>query len=142
MSATEQMAPVALADGDEGPTKTVGPLVRMDFVRYAGAGGDFNPMHTDEEFAKSAGMPSVFGHGLLTAGIGSVYLAEWVGRTNVRKYGFRLASQVWPGDELTFRGKVERVHQEDGTQLADLSIVATRQTGEPALTATATVVAS
>jgi len=140
MSTTTQAEPATLNEGDQAPTKKVGPLVRMDFVRYAGAGGDFNPMHTDEEFAKSAGMPSVFGHGLLTAGIGSVFLAEWVGRPNVRKYGFRLASQVWPGDELTYSGKVERVYEQDGAKLADLSIIATRPTGEPALTAKATAV--
>lgn len=134
----KQTKTTALAEGGEAESRTVGPLGRMDFVRYAGAGGDFNPIHTDEQFAKSARMPSVFGHGLLTAGILAGFVSNWLGRDNVRSYGFRLAGQVWPDDELTFSGRVERVYEEDGQQLAECSLEVKRQTGDVALTGTVT----
>ena len=60
-------APVALAEGDEMPTTTVGPMTRTDFVRYTGASGDFHPLHHDETYARDAGLPSVFAMGLLHA---------------------------------------------------------------------------
>lgn len=89
----------------------VGPLSRTDFVRYAGAGGDFNPIHHDDGFAASAGYPSVFGHGLLTAGILSGYACDWLGRRNLRTYGVRYVAQVWPGDTLILSGEITRVSE-------------------------------
>jgi hypothetical protein len=59
--------PIARAVGDEMPTGTAGPMTRTDFVRYAGAGGDFHPLHHDEPYAQKFGMPSVFGMGLQPA---------------------------------------------------------------------------
>ena len=67
--------------GAMGPERCVGPLTRTDFVRYAGASGDFNPIHHDEAFAQAAGFANVFGHGLLTAGILGGFVADWLGRT-------------------------------------------------------------
>lgn len=90
------------------PVRRVGPLTRTDFVRYAGAGGDFNPMHHDDDFARAAGYPSVFGHGLLTAGILSGYAAAWLGRRNLRRFGVRYVGQVWPGDTLVLAGEPVR----------------------------------
>ncbi|GAA1002344.1 MaoC-like dehydratase [Acrocarpospora pleiomorpha] len=84
----------------------VGPLTRTDFVRYAGAGGDFNPIHHDETFARAAGYPAVFGHGLLTAGILGGYAASWLGRRNLRRFSVRYVDQVWPGDTLVLSGEV------------------------------------
>ncbi|MBX7159105.1 MAG: dehydratase [Acidimicrobiia bacterium] len=86
--------------GDSGPELEVGPLTRTDFVRYAGASGDFNPMHHDEVFATSAGLPSVFGHGMFTAGILSRAVAEWVGVENVRGCSARFTERIWPDDVL------------------------------------------
>jgi len=79
---------------------TVGPLTRTDLVRYAGAGGDFNPVHTDEVFATSAGYPSVFAHGLLTAGLASTAMAAVAGPLAIRRFFVRYSGQVWPGDTL------------------------------------------
>jgi acyl dehydratase len=130
-TATTQMptAPIALSEGDSAPEATVGPITRVDIARYAGAGGDFNPIHLDEEFARAAGMPSVFSHGLLSAGVLGQYLARWVGLANVRSFGVRFTGQVWPGDSLTFAGKVAHVEDDDG-RLAHLELTAARQTGD------------
>jgi acyl dehydratase len=126
--------PVTLAVGDALPQTTVGPLSRTDFVRYAGAAGDFNPIHHDEPFARAAGLPGVFGMGLLHAGILGVHLARWVGPEQLRRFQVRFVGQVWPGDVLTFRGEVEQVA--DGT--AHLALTVTREDGEPVMRASAT----
>jgi acyl dehydratase len=131
--------PVALREGDAGPDAAVGPITRTDIVRYAGAGGDFNPIHHDEEFAKAAGMPSVFSHGLLSAGLLGQYLARWVGLPNVRSFGVRFTGQVWPGDTLSLSGSVASVEEQGGERLANLELTAARQTGDVVVKATATV---
>ena len=130
-------APIALAVGDEMPTGTAGPMTRTDFVRYAGAGGDFHPLHHDEPYAQKFGMPSVFGMGLLHAGILGDHLARWVGPNNVRKYAIRFTGQVWPGDVLTLSAKVDRIEDTDAGRVAHLNLAVTRQTGEAAIVATA-----
>jgi acyl dehydratase len=131
-------APVSLAAGVEMPTATFGPLTRTDFVRYAGASGDFHPLHHDEPYAQSLGMPSVFGMGLLHAGILGDHLARWVGPENLRSFAVRFTGQVWPGDVLTFTGRVDRIERTGDTAVAHLVLAVTRQTSDPAITATAT----
>lgn len=119
------------------PESQFGPLTRSHIVRYAGAGGDFNPIHHDEEFARSAGMPGVFGMGLLHGGLLAERLASWVGLAQVRSFRIRFTGQVWPGDVLRFSGVVTAVREQDGDRLADIDLVVTRQTGDRAITATA-----
>jgi acyl dehydratase len=130
---------VSLSEGDEMPTGTAGPMTRTDFVRYAGAGGDFHPLHHDEPYARAAGLPGVFGMGLLHAGILGDHLARWVGPDNIRRFGIRFTGQVWPDDVLTLTGRVERVEDVASGRVAHLALVVTRQTGDPAITATAVV---
>lgn len=128
---------IALGIDDEMPFGTAGPMTRTDFVRYAGAGGDFHPLHHDEPYAQKFGMPSVFGMGLLHAGILGDHLARWVGPNNVRKFAIRFTGQVWPGDVLTLTGKVDRVEDTDTGRVAHLTLSVLRQTGDSAITATA-----
>ncbi len=128
-------APVPLRADDTMTENQVGPLSRTDFVRYAGAGGDLNPIHHDDEFARAAGMPSVFGMGMLHAGILGTRLARWVGPNSIRTFTVRFSGQVWPGDVLTFAGHVDAVDE----QLAEISMTVTRQTGDVAMSAKATV---
>ena len=116
-------SPVALVVGDALPTRDVGPLSRTDFVRYAGAGGDFNPIHHDDPFAQAAGMPTVFGMGLLHAGMLGIQLARWVGPDNVLDYAVRFTGQVWPGDVLSFGGAVESLGDD---RVATLTLSITR----------------
>lgn len=106
--------------GDNAPERRVGPITRTDIVRYAGAGGDFNPIHHDETFARRSGYRSVFGHGLLTAGILSAYTTSWLGLAALRKYSVRYVSQVWPGDTLILSGQVTGTQpsQDGGTEVS------------------------
>lgn len=133
-------APVALAVGDAMPESAVGPLTRTDIVRYAGAGGDLNPIHHDEPLAQAAGFPTVFGMGMLHAGILGMRLARWVGPTHIKTYKVRFVGQVWPGDVLTFTGRVASI--DDGVATLELAVASS--TGGEVLraTATATVAAS
>src|ERR1700738_636187 len=87
-----------LDEGAAAPRREYGPLTRTDFVRYQGASGDFNPLHHDEELAKSAGFPTVFSVGMLQAGILGCYCTDWLGAENVRRFAVQFREQVWPGD--------------------------------------------
>jgi acyl dehydratase len=108
--------------GDTFETVVVQDLKRTQIVQYAGASGDYNPLHTDEVYAtKIAGYPSVFAHGMLTMGLTGRAVAELVGAGNLLRFGVRFTAQVWPGDTLTVRGTVVRV--EDGEAELSLSTV-------------------
>lgn len=93
--------------GSAAPQRIVGPISRTQIVRYAGAGGDFNPIHHDEAFARAAGYPGVFAHGMLTAGILGGHVADWLGGAQLRRFSTRFVGQVWPGDELVLGGAVD-----------------------------------
>ena len=130
--------PPALTAGAEMPTVVTEPFTRTDFVRYAGAGGDFHPIHHDEEYATAAGMPSVFGMGMLHAGMLGVELARWVGPDNICAFKVRFTGQVWPGDVLTFSGRVVSLVDDQ----AEIELEATSQRGDSVLRAGATVLAA
>jgi acyl dehydratase len=83
--------------------RVTAPVTRTQIVRFAGAAGDFNPMHHDEQFARAAGQPSVFAMGQLTAAILGAAVADWFGAEHVTGYGVRFKDKVWPGDRLVLR---------------------------------------
>jgi acyl dehydratase len=100
----------------------VDDLTRTQIVQYAGASGDFNPLHTDEVYAtRVAGQPSVMAHGMLTMGLTARALAGWFGEEALLEYGVRFVGPVWPGDTLTVRAVVEQVA--DGSVTVTLSTV-------------------
>jgi len=106
-------------------------LSRTQLVMYAGASGDYNPVHTDEVFAtKVAGYPTVFAHGMLSMGATARMLTNWVGDGRLTKYGVRFVSQVWPGDTLTARATVKAIREEGGQRLVDLDVVTLNQDGK------------
>src|ERR1039457_5414722 len=119
----------ALQVGDEAPPLVTDPLTRTNFVRYAGASGDFNPMHHDDTIATSVGNPSVFGHGMLTAGLMARVVKDWFGPTALRRFAVRFSKQVWPGDTLTCTATVTAKRDEAGEQLVDLTRQVTNQHG-------------
>ena len=113
-------------------------LKRTQIVQYAGASGDYNPLHTDEVFAtKVAGYPTVFAHGMLTMGMTGTLLTDTVGDGRLTKFGGRFTSQVWPGDTLKAVATVEDVREEGGQHLVDLSVVTTNQDGAQVFAGTA-----
>ena len=87
--------------GDEIPAFVIEGVTRPDFVRYAGASGDFVPLHYDQTFVEAAGIPTVFAQGMFTAGLLSKALTDYVGIGQVRRFKVRFATRVWPGDVVT-----------------------------------------
>jgi acyl dehydratase len=130
-------ATTALHVGTQAPPREFGPLTRQMFVRYAGASGDLNPMHYDDEFARSAGHPSVFAQGMFSAALLAGFVTDWLGAGNVRRYGVRFREQVWPGDVLTCSGTVTAVTAEPEGDRISLELTATRQTRGVAISGTA-----
>src|SRR5712692_8825148 len=81
-------------EGDALPEVRVEKLTRTDFVKYAGASGDFNPIHHDQTFAEASGNPTVFAMGMLNASILSRVVTAFAGRPNVRRYKVRFATRA------------------------------------------------
>ena len=131
----------AISTGDEAPVVSH-QLTRTDLVKYAGASGDFNPMHTDEVAAKEAGLPSVFGHGMFSMGLLGRAVTDWAGAGNLKVYGVRFTKQTWPGETLSSRivvsGKEETA--EGKIIIAELALL--NQNGEVKLSGTARVTAA
>src|SRR3984893_1937530 len=104
-------------------------LTRTMFVRYAGASGDFNPMHHDDTIAVQVGNPSVFGHGMLSMGLAARVVKDWFGPEAIRRLQVRFAKQVWPGDVLTCTAVVTGKREENGEHLVDVELTVANQDG-------------
>ena len=115
----------------------VGPITRTDIVRYAGAGGDFNPVHHDDVYARSLGLPGVFAMGLLGAGYLSRVLAAEFGASTVQKFTVRFRSQIWPGETLDLA--VDGSEPTDDADIRQVRLSARNETGELKITAEALV---
>ena len=127
--------------GDEAPVISH-TLTRTDLVKYAGASGDFNPMHHDEVAAQKAGQPSVFGHGMFSMGLLGTALTDFVGVGNVTRYKVRFARQTWPDEVLSSKIVVTGKREENGEKLVDLEVKCTNQNGQDTLQGHATVAAA
>ncbi|MFT6011931.1 MAG: acyl dehydratase, partial [Candidatus Azotimanducaceae bacterium] len=101
-------------------------LSRTQIVQYAGASGDYNPLHSDEVYTtQKAGYPSVFAHGMLTMGMTGRMLTNYVGDGRLTRFGVRFTSQVFPGATLTATATVTAIVEENGTKIAELEVVTT-----------------
>ena len=116
--------------GDVHEETVVEDLRRTQIVMYAGASGDYNPIHTDEVFAtKVSGYPTVFAHGMLTMGLTGKMLTNWVGDGRLTRVGLQVRAQVWPGDTLTARARVSALREEAGQRFVDLELTTVNQDG-------------
>ncbi len=130
-----------LSVGDSHEEVVVDNLTRTQIVQYAGASGDYNPLHTDELFAtKVGGYPTAFAHGMLSMGLTGTMLTSYVGDGRLRKFGVRFTRQVFPGDTLTAKATVEAIREQGGEHLVDLALSTTNQNGEEVVTGSATAV--
>jgi acyl dehydratase len=116
-----------------------GPIQQIQLTRYAGASGDFNPIHQDDEFAKAAGMGGVFAHGMLSMGFVAQLVTDWAGAGRVRKLGVRFAALVRLKDVVTCRARVVSKSSKDDVHLIDLDVWAENQNGDTIVTGRATV---
>ena len=127
-----------VAVGDQHAAVVANDLSRTQIVQYAGASGDYNPLHSDEKFAREvAGYPGIFAHGMLTMGMTARILTDWVGDGRLLRYRARFIKQVWPGDTLTARAEVTAIREVDGNPVADFEVVTRNQAGDAVLSGTA-----
>ncbi len=125
--------------GDTYQEQVATNLSRTQIVQYAGASGDYMPLHSDELYAREiAGYPGVFAHGMLSMGATGVMLTNWVGDGRLTKYSARFTRQVWPGDDLIAKATVTDIHEEDGYQVAELDVVTVNQDNQPVINGKAT----
>ncbi|MDA9636994.1 MaoC/PaaZ C-terminal domain-containing protein [SAR86 cluster bacterium] len=125
--------------GDNFSEKVVDNLTRTQIVQYAGVSGDYNPIHTDEVFAKEVvGYPSVFAHGMLTMGLTGKMLTNLLGDGNLKKFGVRFTNQVWPGDSLITRATVTEIKKGSDKTIISLEVTTENQNKIIVLTGSAT----
>ena len=91
-------------------------IERIDLVRYAGASGDFNPIHWNDEVARAAGLPGVIAHGMYSMAVAARMVAGWAGDpAAIRRLKVRFSAMIQPGQTLTVRGEVAEV---DGSRVS------------------------
>ena len=122
---------IAPKAGDQLPARDF-PIGRADLVRYAGASGDFNPIHWNERFAKDVGLPDVIAHGMLTMATAARVVTDWVGDPGALvEYGVRFTRPVVvpdpDGATLTVAGTVQAI-TEDGLARVELTATVNGQT--------------
>ena len=125
--------------GDSYTERVADDLKRTQLVMYAGASGDYNPLHSDELYTREvAKYPTVFAHGMLTMGMTGRMLTNYVGDGRLTKYGVRFTNQVWPGDTLDATAVVEAIRQEGGKHYVDLTVITKNQHGVDVVKGSAT----
>lgn len=125
--------------GDELPALAKAPIDRVQLSRYAGASGDFNPVHVDELYAKSVGMPSVYAPGMLVMGMLGQLISDWARGGQLRRYHVRFIKMVWPGDTVVCKGRVSDRHGEGGRYFVDVELWAENQRGELVMKGNSTI---
>jgi len=104
-----------LKAGDKFPALKKGPVTRVQIARYAGASGDFNPLHLDDTLGLALGTGGVIAHGMLIMGFAGQAITSWVPKKYLKKFGVRFVGMTRPGDEITIEGNVKEV-QAQGEQ--------------------------
>jgi len=118
--------------GQELPAQTL-PIERASMVRYAGASGDFNPIHWSEEFATSVGLPNVIAHGMLTMAVAGRLVTDWTGDPGaVLDFGVRFTRPViveyGHQTQIELTGKVRSVDIESSSATIDITAKVADQT--------------
>jgi len=119
--------------GTEIPALELPPISRFTLALYAGASGDHNPIHIDSDFAKNAGMPDVFAHGMLSMAYLGRMLTNWQPQAKLRKFSNRFAAITQLQDVITCSGKIVELLEQDGETLARCEIQAAKADGAQTL---------
>ncbi len=129
--------------GDAHSEEVCRNLSRTQIVQYAGASGDYNPLHSDEIFTTQiAGYPSVFAHGMLSMGMTGKMLTNFVGDGRLRSFGVRFTAQVFPGATLTASATITDIKKEGDEVIAEMSVTTVDSEGTEVLKGTATALMS
>ena len=119
--------------GDELPALHLPPVNRTALALFAGASGDHNPIHVDIDYAKAAGMPDVFAHGMLSMGWLARLLTNWAPQTALRQYGVRFVAITHVGDEISCTGEVVEKAEVNGERRVKLALSTHDAKGEAKL---------
>lgn len=102
--------------GDRLEEITLPPVTRLQLIKYAGASGDYNPIHTVDEAAAEAGLPGVIAHGMLTVATMGLLFSPYLEHGYLKSFGSRFSGMVFIGDELVVGGRaVGSETMRDGT---------------------------
>lgn len=121
------------------PAITKEPITQLQLIKYAGASGDFNPIHTIPEYAREAGLDGTIAHGMLSMGILGQMVSAFAGIKPVKKFGVSFKSIAKPGDTLTAKGIVKRKYEKDGHKFIDCKIHIEDQNGDVKVDGKATI---
>ena len=130
---TSKQAVLAFKDvqiGDELPSFETAPVSRLALALYCGASGDHNPIHVDIDFARSAGMPDVIAHGMLSMAWLARVLTDWVPQTALREYSVRFAAMTQIGERITCAGKVTEKFEREGERCVRVEVLSRNADGQ------------
>jgi len=116
--------------GDALPRLVTAPVTHQQLVRYAGASGDFNPLHTDPQIGEMIGVGGIIAHGMLVMGVVGQLLSTYVGPPALRKYGVRFKGMTHLGDEITCSGTITEKYEERGEGRIAGKVQAVDQNGD------------
>jgi acyl dehydratase len=128
-----------LQPGHALPALELPPISRLTLALYCGASGDHNPIHVDSDFARSAGMPDVFAHGMLSAAWLARVLTNWVPQQAIRSFDVRFAAITHVGERITCTATVVEKFERDGQRCVKLQLATANQDGLTKLTGEALV---
>jgi acyl dehydratase len=120
--------------GDVLPPLVLPPVTRTTLALYAGASGDHNPIHIDIDFARAAGMPDVFAHGMLSMAWLGRMLTNWAPQQSLREFEVRFTAMTRVGERITCTGRVTRKLERDGERLVRVNVATANDAGEIKLT--------
>lgn len=113
------------------PALLKGPVPKLQHVLYAGASGDFNPLHTDDDFARAVGMKDgVITHGMLVMGFVGQAITSWFPKRCLKDFNVRFAGMTRPGNTITITGTVTEKKKEASENLITCDVVARDQAGD------------
>ena len=115
--------------GDALPPLSLPPLTRTTLALYAGASGDHNPMHIDIDFARAAGMPDVFAHGMLSMAWLGRLLTEWAPQRDLREWSVRFSAITHVGERIVCTGRVTEKLERDGEPLIRVAVSTANEAG-------------
>ena len=119
----------SLKPGHALPPLQLPPITRLDLALYCGASGDHNPIHVDIDYAKAAGMPDVFAHGMLSAAWLGRLLTNWVPQSAIRSLDVRFAAITHVGERITCSGVVAEKFIDRNRRLAKLLLATRNEAG-------------
>lgn len=118
------MTPPPWTEGDVVEEMRLPAVSRLSLIKYAGASGDYNPIHTIDDSARAAGLPGIIQHGMLTMAQMSRLVTPYLDRGYIESFFTRFTGMLFLDDVLEVSARVTEVHEEDGRTTYELDLLA------------------